>query len=63
MSRMNAKSYLNEALEKVESQSVRAWATSAHNYPIFLEMAKGAVKKGTDTDFFAGMIVAYAIGL
>jgi hypothetical protein len=63
MSLMRANNYLNEALEKVESQSVRAWATSAHNYPIFLEMAQGALKKGTSTDFFAGMIVAYAIGL
>lgn len=63
MARMHAKNYLNKALEMVESQSVRAWASSAHNYPIFLQMAEGAVKKGTKVDFFAGMIVAYAIGL
>lgn len=57
---------LSEALRKVKSDSIRKWATSANNFPLWQKIAKDAVKKGgrlNDPDWFAGYIVATAMGM
>jgi len=55
--------FFARALEQVESASIRAWARTPHNAPIFRLMAVGALKKGTSVEIFAALIVANAIGL
>lgn len=58
-----AKKFLSDSLERVESKSIREWATSAHNYPLWLEIAAKAVANGkTDTSMFAAYIACVAIG-
>lgn len=55
--------FLDEALSKVESGSIRAWANSDHNRPIFEKLAQKAVDKGEpDSDTFASYVVLLAIG-
>lgn len=54
--------FLEAALEMVESKSIREWATSANNGPLFLKMAENAVKKNTAPETFAAYIVCLAIG-
>jgi hypothetical protein len=57
---------LAAALQHVESASIRAWATSEHNRPIWLKIAAGAIAKanGTpDVHRFAAYILCNAIGL
>jgi hypothetical protein len=54
---------LSDALALVESASIRAWATSDHNAPIWAKMAEKAVAKGTDVNLFSAYIVSCAIGL
>jgi hypothetical protein len=55
--------YLEAALAKVDSQSVREWAQTPHNLSPWLKMAERALAKGTDVHVFAAYIVAQAIGL
>ena len=53
-----------QALARVESESIREWASSPYNMPIWLEAARRAVESGnTDPDHFAAMIVSQAMGL
>jgi hypothetical protein len=40
MTKVLAKKFLKEALTHVESKSIREWATSEHNFPIWIEIAK-----------------------
>ena len=57
---------LEKALEHVESESVRKWANSAHNRPIFEKMAQGAIDKNdglVDPLRFGAYVVCLAIGL
>lgn len=57
---------LSEALRRVQSDSIRKWATSARNFPLWQKIALDAVKKGgrlNDPDWFAGYIVASAMGM
>jgi len=51
--------FLGLALELVESESIRAWARSEKNLPIWLQLAAGK----SDPTRFAAFIVATAIGL
>lgn len=62
---MNAEQLLQAALEKVESQSIRQWATSEHNRPIWIKLAELALAKKPDAspDRFSTLIVCSAIGL
>jgi len=66
---MDPETLLTDALALVESQSVRAWATTEHNRPIFVQLAAGAIQSagvsGRDPNVhtFAAYIVATAIGL
>jgi len=54
---------LAEALALVESASIRAWATSAHNYPIWLAITEGALKNGKgEKHALCAYIVCLAIG-
>jgi len=57
---------LAAALEHVESASIRAWAMTEHNRPLFLQLAQKALDKSgpsADPHLFAAYIVATAIGL
>ena len=55
---------LSEALKRVQSDSVRAWAQSERNAPIWLKAAGQAVARGkVCPDMFAAWIVAEAMGL
>lgn len=63
---MNARELMTAALEKVESKSIRAWATSERNFSIWLQIAGNAceVAKGyPDVNRFTAYIVCVAIGL
>jgi hypothetical protein len=55
--------YLEAALAKVDSQSVRDWAQTPHNLPLWLKIAERELGRGTDVHVFAGHIVAQAMGL
>ena len=55
--------FLQKALAKVESQSIRAWATCPQNLPLFEALAESLERKGKSIDGLAGFIVAKAIGL
>jgi hypothetical protein len=53
-----------EALAKVESKSIRAWAKSDHNQPLWLEICENAIKNGRkDADAMAAYIVIVAMGM
>lgn len=56
---------LSRALARVESASIRGWAITAHNRPLWLAMARGAIDRHVEPDvsMFAALIVATAIGL
>lgn len=60
---MNAKEYLDNSLKHVESNSIREWVKTEHNYPLWLKLAQGAVDKKTDELSFSTYIVCVAIGL
>lgn len=63
---MTAESLLEAALELVESNSIRAWATSAHNKPLFLKIAEHAIEHKetiSEPSLFCAFIVCQAIGL
>lgn len=53
----------NAALAKVESKSIRAWAVTDHNRPLWLRIAADCLSRGKDADFLCLQIVATAIGL
>lgn len=61
-----AAQFLDEALARVESKSIREWASSERNRPIWEEIAGKALQnKGPSADpsMFAAYVVATAIGL
>ena len=42
---------LDSAVERVESDSIRAWVNTEHNRPIWEKMAQSAIdKRGEDAD-------------
>lgn len=56
--------FLDRALALVESASIRSWATSTHNRPIWESAAAARLKAGrTDINHFAASIASTAIGL
>lgn len=58
-----------KSLEKVESASIREWAQTDHNKPLFLQMCQVAVDKGKnpaledDVLNFSTYMTALAMGL
>lgn len=59
-----AKRLLADALQNVESKSIREWATSDHNRPILEGEALARIKAGrVDPVTLATAIVCHAIGL
>ena len=63
-SKRAARAFLTQALSHVESANIRAWATSAHNLPLFVEEAQARLRAGrTDAMMFGTSIVCLAIGL
>lgn len=61
-----AEQLFRKALELVDSESVRDWATSEHNRPLFIRLAQAAIDKQlsiSDPNAFAAFVVAKAIGL
>ena len=60
---MTAKELLDRALAGVASQSIREWATSPHNLPIWQQIAERAVANGkTDVHALTAYIICVAIG-
>lgn len=59
-----ARAFFSRALAKVESKSIREWATTAHNKPLWLKIAEEAVRReGTPCpERFAAYMVCVAIG-
>jgi len=55
--------FLATALARVESVSIRDWAKSEQNYPIWVKLAEKALEKKTDVQMFIAYIVSTAIGL
>ncbi len=60
-------SLLSRALMQVESASIRAWATTAHNRPLWLKYCAGTIAgakpREPNIHTLAAFIVACAIGL
>lgn len=55
---------LDRALQLVESESIRRWARTERNYPVWLQVAEKALLKGhTDPQRLCALIVCEAIGL
>jgi hypothetical protein len=63
---VEAEALLVAALARVESTSIRTWASSAQNRPVFARLAQVAIDKrgpSANEHMFAAYIVATAIGL
>ena len=65
---MNANELLEQALAGVESKSIRDWAASDHNKPVFLRMAEKYLKSKTRPEselvnILTIMIVGYAMDM
>lgn len=64
---MTAKELFEAAVAKVESKSIREWATSAHNKPILLQIAaKATASKESEPAKvlrFSTWLVCEAMGL
>lgn len=62
---MDAETLFTQALERVESKSIREWATTDHNRPIFIQLAEKAIAKNPQTEvcMFSAYITVTAIGL
>lgn len=66
MNDTTANKLFEQALSKIESASIREWASNAHNRPVFLEWIKAPAAgfpPPLDADKVALYIVANAIGL
>jgi hypothetical protein len=61
---MNGAKLLDEALKGVESDSIKEWANTSHNRPIFEKIAQNALDKNKDADpiRFGAYIVCLAMG-
>ncbi len=55
--------FLNSALLLVESASIKNWASSDHNRPIFVKIAASFMAQKSDVEKLTVYIVANAIGL
>lgn len=62
---MNAEQLFEQALAKVESDSIRQWATSERNRPTWIKIAQLTVTNQNNPDVFrfSALIVSTAIGL
>lgn len=63
---MDAEQLFQQALAKVESASIREWATSEHNRPIWIKAADAAIVKHNgqpSVALFTVLIVSSAMGL
>ncbi len=65
MTNSKAEQLFETALSLVDSGSIRAWAQSEHNRPIFVKLAQCVLDKGPDGAHhkLAVLIVSNAIGL
>jgi len=59
---MDTKAFFEQAVSLVESASIRKWATSEHNQPIFLEIAGKAIENKKSPEDFTTFIILQAIG-
>ena len=60
---MTNEKLFDQALAKVESKSIREWANSDHNRPLFVKIAETFVGKDEPVTRFSTYIVCVAIGL
>lgn len=59
---MTPTKYLKAALALVESESIRKWAVSRKNKPVWTAAARNAINRGADPQMFAAYIVSVAMG-
>lgn len=60
---MNANTLFTKSLQLVESKSIREWAQSAHNQPLWLKICQNAVDNNkNDPCRMAAYMVCVAIG-
>lgn len=63
----DASAFLDRALARVESVSIRAWARTEHNLPLMLRLATIALSKGGNNPEnelrFATFVTCEAMGL
>ncbi len=59
-----AEQFLNDALKSVESESIRAWATSDHNRPLWIKYAAAVLAKNPNSEpiRFATYLTLTAMG-
>jgi len=60
---MPAETLFAEALKIVESESIRNWATSDHNRPLWLDYCSKCTGTRRDPNAVAAYIVCLAIGM
>lgn len=59
-----AETLLESALATITSESIKAWATSAHNRPVWIRYAQATIDNGkADPVKLATLILCNAIGL
>lgn len=61
---MNANTLYTESLKLVQSNSIRSWAQTDHNKPLWLEICQNAINnKKFDPSAMAAYMVAVAMGM
>lgn len=61
---MNAKQLFEASILEIESKSIRAWAQTDHNKPLWMEICREAVKNQKQDPFnMAAYMVAVAMGM
>jgi len=65
MSSTKTSAFLTTSLNLIASESIRAWAQSAHNLPIITKMASAALTKNpkADPQGFATYLTTLAMGM
>lgn len=59
-----AETLFDAALARIESASIKAWANSAHNRPVWIRYAQATIDNGrADAVKLATVILCNAIGL
>ena len=59
---MNANEIFEAALQGVESRSIKAWASSDHNKPLFIKFAQTLVGKKNAVELMTIAMISWAMG-
>jgi hypothetical protein len=58
-----AEQFARDAIARIESPSVRDWASTPHNFPIVCKMAERPAARGDDPARLATFLLLQAMGL